>query len=204
MTMPGTMRRAVNPVASRALLFGREWLRAPRAVGAVAPSSRALARAITDGLSNADAPVLELGPGTGVFTRALLARGIAVNRIAAIEANARFAAALAGALPGLQVIAGDAARLRRLTPFGPASAGTVICGLPLLTIPKPKILRIVAGGFAALRPGGAFRLFTYGPTCPVPGTLLGRLGLVAQRTAFIAGNIPPASVYVLRRSEDGL
>lgn len=187
--------------ASEAALFGREWLRAPLRVGAVAPSSAKLARAITDGLRPADGPILELGPGTGVFTSALLARGIAARKLAAIEASEGFASSLARLHKEIAVIHGDAARVGHLNPFGPAAAGAVVCGLPLLSIPPAKVLRILAGSFWALRPGGEFRLFTYGPRCPVSAPILSRLGLVAHRASFVALNMPPASVYVLKKKE---
>lgn len=91
--------------------FGLEWLYAPLRTGAVAPSGVALASAMTAALTEADGPVIELGPGTGVFTRALVARGIPADRIAAIEASAGFAAHLAAHHPDLRVIHGDAARI---------------------------------------------------------------------------------------------
>lgn len=179
--------------------FARELITSPLEVGAVAPSSAALANAMTEGLSAADGPVIELGPGTGVFTRALLARGIPQEQIAAIEASQVFASTLTARHEGIAVIHGDAARVRRLSPFGPATAGIVICGLPLLSISRTKILRIVAESFACLRDGGVFRLFTYGPRCPVPGAILQRLDIVARRSSFVHKNIPPASVYVLQK-----
>ncbi len=188
---------------SDAARFGLEWLRAPLRVGAVAPSGTALARAITKGLSADDGPVLELGPGTGVFTAALLSRGLAASDIAAVEVSDSFAAALAERFPGVTVVRGDAARARRLAPFADGTAGAVVCGLPLLSMPPGKVLRILAGSFALLRPGGGFRLFTYGPRCPVPDAVLDRLSITATRTAFVPVNIPPASVYVLRRARDG-
>ena len=179
--------------------FGREWLKSPLRVGAVVPSSSSLARAITDGLTAADGPVLELGPGTGVFTEALLKRGIAGSDIAAIEASPGFAAALALRFPEVRVIAGDAARIRQLSPFGVGGAGVVICGLPLLSMPVSKRMRIMSGALDTLRPGGSFRLFTYGLRCPIPESVLDRLGLTARRASFVARNLPVASVYVLDR-----
>lgn len=190
--------------ATGAALFRREWLRAPLRVGAVAPSSAALARAITEGLSAEGGPILELGPGTGVFTAAILARGVPPQRLAVIEASEGFASGLASLYGEVTVIHGNAACVRHLSPFGPGAAGAVICGLPLLSMPPAQVLRILAGSFSAMRPGGAFRLFTYGPRCPVPNAILARLGLSARRTAFVALNMPPASVYVLeRRERDG-
>jgi phospholipid N-methyltransferase len=188
-----------NRTSSSALLFGREWLRSPLGVGAVAPSSLALAEAITQGLSDEHGAILELGPGTGVFTRALLGRGIPTTRIAAIEASEGFALALSRQLRGVTIIVGDAARVRCLSPFPRGEVGTIICGLPLLSMPQAKILRIVGGSFKALRRGGELRLFTYAASCPVPSGILDRVGLVARRSAFVPLNIPPASVYVLRR-----
>lgn len=183
-------------------LFGREWVRSPFGVGAIAPSGTGLAQAITKGLSDKTAPVIELGPGTGVFTRAMMDLGIKPEQIAAVEASEGFAAALARRNPLLTVIHGDAARVGRLAPFGPGGAALVICGLPLLSMPPAKVLRILSGCMHSLRPGGELRLFTYGPRCPVSSVIRARLGLAARRTAFVPLNIPPASVYSLWQRKD--
>lgn len=185
-------------------LFGSEWLRSPRSVGAIAPSSAYLAHAITRGLSKTDGPVLELGPGTGVFTRALMQRGVLPEHIAAIEASEEFAITLAGQLSRVTVIHGDAARISQLTPFGPSGAALIICGLPLLSMPPAKVLRILSGCMRSLRQDGELRLFTYGPRCPVSKVIRVRLGLVARRVAFVPMNIPPASVFSLRPKVHGL
>ncbi len=187
--------------ASALRLFGREWLRSPLRVGAISPSSAALAQAITTGLTDTNGPVIELGPGTGVFTDAILGRGLPPGEVAVIEASSGFAAALAIRHPYVNIIVGDAARIRHLTPFGPAGAEAIVCGLPLLSMPPAKVLRILSGGLAALRSGGTFRLFTYGLRCPVSETMRVRLGNVARRTAFVAANMPPASVFTLERRE---
>lgn len=182
-------------------LFGREWLRSPLSVGAVAPSSARLADAMTQGLTATCGPVIELGPGTGVFTAALLRRGIPAAQVAVIEASESFAAALALRFPQVAVIHDDAARIRHVTPFGLGAADLVICGLPLLSMPQAKVMRIVAGSMRVLKPDGELRLFTYGQRCPIPAAMLSRLGLVAQRRAFVALNMPPASVYAVVRRE---
>lgn len=182
-------------------LFGREWLRSLLRVGAVAPSSARLADAMTQGLTAICGPVIELGPGTGVFTAALLRRGVSAAQVAVIEASENFAAALALRFPQVAVIHDDAARIRHVTPFGLGAADLIICGLPLLSMPQAKVLRIVAGSMTVLRPKGELRLFTYGHRCPIPAAMLFRLGLVAQRRAFVALNMPPASVYALVQRE---
>ena len=61
------------------LSFLRAWLRAPHRVGALAPSGPALARLMTAQINALDGPVIELGPGTGAFTRALLDQAQAGN-----------------------------------------------------------------------------------------------------------------------------
>lgn len=179
------------------IAFGREWLRDPLRVAAVAPSSRSLARAITDGIGPNHAPVIELGPGTGVFTDALVARGIPPERIAAFEAGANFVRHLARRWPSLRLVHDDAARLRHLAPFGHGGAGAIVCGLPLLSMPPAKVYRIIAGAFGNLRPGGHVALFTYAPRCPVPTDILDRLELDVERTAIVLRNLPPAFVYRL-------
>lgn len=158
---------------------------------------------MTRGLTATCEPVVELGPGTGVFTAALLQRGIPPAQVAVIEASESFAADLARRFRQVVVTHGDAARVRHLSPIGPGSANLVICGLPLLSMPPTKVLRIVAGCMTILKPKGELRLFTYGPRCPVPPAILVRLGLVTQRRAVVPLNIPPASVYAVFRGEQG-
>jgi phospholipid N-methyltransferase len=156
---------------------------------------------MTQGLTATCGPVIELGPGTGVFTAALLRCGIPAAQIAAIEASESFAAALALRFPQVAVIHDDATRIRHVNPFGSGAAGLVISGLPLLSIPQAKIMRIVAGCMTVLKPDGELRLFTYGHRCPIPAAMLSRLGLVAQRRTFVPLNMPPASVYAVFRRE---
>jgi phospholipid N-methyltransferase len=121
--------------------------------------------------------------------------------VAVVGANESFAAALALRFPQVAVIQDDAARIRHVSPFGPGGAGVLICGLPLLSMPPSKVLRIVAGCMSVLKPAGELRLFTYGQRCPILAAMLRRLGLVAKSRTFVALNIPPASVYTVVRRE---
>lgn len=180
--------------------FVSEYLRSPLRVGAIVPSSEQLAAAITDGLSQTNAPVIELGPGTGVFTRALLDRGISPDQIAAIELNNNFVRRLSIECPDVTIVQGDAARVHRLTPFGANLARVLICGLPLLSMPTPCVVRVLKHSFCCLVQDGEFRLFSYSPRCPVPSRVLARLGLVAKRSTTVWRNAPPATVYVIKRT----
>ena len=101
--------------------------------------------------------------------------------------------------PGARVIWADATRLDKVELLNDAQFGAVVSGLPLLNMPPRKVIAILTGAFARLRPGGAFYQFTYGPTCPVPRPILERLGLRARRVDRLLRNVPPAAVYRLTR-----
>lgn len=180
--------------------FLKEWCRSPVRTGAIAPSGSRLASAITAGVSYATGPIVELGPGTGVFTKRLLEQGVKPDDIAAVELSSRFAGALRDQFPSLHVIEGDAAQIERLSPFASGTVGKVICGLPLLSIPEDTIASILDGSFRLLRKDGSFRLFTYGAKCPVKQHLLDRQGLIANRISRTMLNVPPATVYEITRT----
>lgn len=181
------------------LTFLREWLSAPLRVGALAPSGATLARAITAEIGPETGPVIELGPGTGVFTRALLDRGVPERELALIEAGSEFAVMLETRFPEARVLWMDASRLRAVDLFGGGRAGAVVSGLPLLSMSPRKVIAILDGAFRHLRPGGAFYQFTYGPSCPISRPILDRLGLKASRIGRALANVPPATVYRIQR-----
>ncbi|MEM8795395.1 MAG: methyltransferase domain-containing protein [Pseudomonadota bacterium] len=183
----------------RSWLFHHEWLRNPLQVGAIAPSSASLGAAITRGLGPTASQVLELGPGTGVFTRAMIEQGVPATRITAIEASSAFASSLARMQPQIHVVRGDASRLCKLLPNQNRTVKTVICGLPLLSMGLPTVYRIIHDSFQLLSDDGEFRLFTYGPNCPVPGAILDRINLDAERSGVVPMNLPPAPVFTLTR-----
>ena len=182
------------------LAFFRAWVSNPLQIAAIAPSSVALASLITSEISAESGSVLELGPGTGVFTRALLARGVRECDLTLIEHSADFASMLRYRFPAAHVHHMDAARLAAADHlFDDATIGVVVSGLPLLSMGPRKVMAIVAGAFGRLRTAGAFYQFTYGPNCPVPRRMLDRLGLKATRIGRTLRNVPPAAVYRISR-----
>ncbi|AIO67555.1 class I SAM-dependent methyltransferase [Burkholderia oklahomensis] len=185
-------------------LFLRAWLRNPRQVGALAPSGPALATLMTAQIPSESALVIELGAGTGVFTRELLSRGVASDRLVLVEADPAFAATLRRRFPDLRVMNMDAAELgitRGL--FGDARANAIVSGLPLVAMPVEQAVAIVHGAFAMhLGPGGAFYQFTYLPRCPIPASRLAAIGIRAERIGIAWANVPPAAVYRLQRCAD--
>ena len=182
--------------------FLREWLSDPLRVAAIVPSGRALAEMMTRDLDAASAPVIELGPGTGAFTDALLKRGIPEDRLALIETGSNFVNLLRLRLPRATVLAIDATQLRKVILFDGEPAGAVVRGLPVLAMPPRAVMLIVYGAFVHLRPGGAMYQFTYGPVCPVKRQILDRLGLESKRIGGTMINLPPASVYRITRIAD--
>ena len=180
-------------------LFLREGLRRPRRLGAVAPSGKALAELITSEIAAHNGPVIELGAGTGAFTRALLARGVPERELILIEAHPYFARMLQLRFPAAKVLEIEAARLQHVDPSEVHTAGSVVSGLPLLSMRRREVMRVLRGAFRRLRLGGAFYQFTYGPRCPVPPVILERLGLRARRIGWVANNLPPAAVYRIER-----
>ena len=180
-------------------LFLRSWRCDPLRVGAIAPSGPALAAIMTAEVSAASGPVIELGPGTGVFTRALLARGVDEEDITLVEYGADFAPLLKVRFPRARVLQMDAAKLDSRDFCGDQAAGAVISGLPLLSMSTRKVMAILTATFACLRQGGVFYQFTYGPRCPVSRPVLDRIGLKAARVGHAISNLPPATVYRITR-----
>jgi phosphatidylethanolamine/phosphatidyl-N-methylethanolamine N-methyltransferase len=180
-------------------LFFRSWTCDPLRVGAIAPSGPALAAIMTAEISAASAPIIELGPGTGVFTRALLARGVDERDITLVEYGADFVPLLRVRFPLACVLQMDAAKLSARDFSGKTAPGVIISGLPLLSMSTRKVMAILTGAFECLRDGGALYQFTYGARCPVRRPLLDRLGLKAVRVGRALVNVPPATVYRITR-----
>lgn len=176
------------------------WVRQPAATGAISPSGQRLARLMTRDLRPDGGAVLELGPGTGAFTRALLARGVPEQQLVLVESNPRFAELLRQQHPRARLLQMDATQMRReAQPWDGLQAQAVLSGLPLLTMGARAQLSVVGTAFRALRPGGSMLQFTYAARCPIAPAVLQRLGLRAQRLGGTWANLPPASVYRLTR-----
>jgi len=176
--------------------FFRAWMRNPLRVASITPSGKALSDLIVREIGPETGRVIELGPGTGVFTRALLRRGVAEDNIVLVENGPEFAALLRQRFPMATIVCTDAAKIAR---FCPEPVGAAISGLPLLSMRPEKVFAILAGTFARLGENAALYQFTYGLRCPVPRVVLDRLDLSAVRVGGTLRNIPPAFVYRISR-----
>lgn len=182
-------------------LFFRQWLRSPRSMGSIKPSSPALARAIADAVVwQPGRHVVELGGGTGAITQGLIERGIPRDRLVVVELDPELAAYLGRRLPGCIVVPGDATRLDEiLKGLGIADVSTVVSGLPMVRMPFAFQKAIVEQGLGALREPGAMLQYSYSPVPPVPAR---RLGIRAELVRYVLRNLPPATVWRYRRLAD--
>jgi phosphatidylethanolamine/phosphatidyl-N-methylethanolamine N-methyltransferase len=179
--------------------FIRSWIERPLSTGAVAPSSKILARTMARYVDpNSSGPVVELGPGTGPVTEALVKAGVGPSRLVLVEFNPTFCRLLRTRYPEATLVQGDAYSMRRLLEsllLEPASA--VVSGLPLMTKPIKMRLRLVRDAFELMLPGAPFVQFTYSVASPVPSRVK---GFSAEPSERIWMNLPPARVWVYRKT----
>ncbi|MDB5378913.1 MAG: rsmA [Rubritepida sp.] len=178
------------------------WINDPQRVGSVASTGGALARRIADLVLPSDAPLIELGAGTGAFAQELLARGLPQHRLALIELGSEFAEFLRLTYPEATVL--GVAALGDTGLFRGEKAAAVICSLPMHALPARQVSAILAGAFAHLRPGAAFYQLGFGPRFPIRSGILDRLGLKAERLDTVRENTPPASIHRITRWSPGL
>jgi phosphatidylethanolamine/phosphatidyl-N-methylethanolamine N-methyltransferase len=174
-------------------VFFRRWLANPLQMGSVVPSSPTLCRHIVDQCRwGEEEAVLELGAGTGVVSRALLAAGLPASRLLVVEIEPELAAHLREALPGATVVEGDARYLPSLLPRAwHGRIGSVICGVPLVMLPRTDQRRFI-DAIDVVAPGRGFLHYSYCITSPLPWRAH---GLTARREAWTPLNFPPASVW---------
>ena len=178
--------------------FIRSWIEKPLSTGAVMPSGKLLARTMARLVDPAvPGPIVELGPGTGPVTEALVARGVDPARLVLVEFNPVFCRLLRSRYAGATVVQGDAYRLKHLLGSllrEPAAA--VVSGLPLFTKPLRTRLRLISDAFGLLQPQAPFIQFTYAVVSPIPRSLPGVRSHASER---IWMNLPPAQVWVYRK-----
>ncbi|MBW8092564.1 methyltransferase domain-containing protein [Streptomyces hygroscopicus subsp. hygroscopicus] len=183
-----------------AMSITTEFFRRPLMTGAVAASSRRLAYAMTEGIGLEQArTVVELGPGTGVFTDAVLARLASDARLVAVELNPVLAARLSATRRDtrLTVVQGSAAELAVVV-GGPVDA--VVSGLPWTVMPQNQRGYILDAVTEVLAPGGRFTTFAYlhaawtPPARHFTAELACRFDRL-ERSKTVWANLPPAFVH---------
>jgi len=196
--MPETQNRETPNMS-----FFRQWVCSPKEVGAILPSSSALAHTMAAQVPViGNETVLELGAGMGAITKALLQAGVCPSRLIIMEKNPSMTNALRQRFPDLCILQKDVMRLTRAIneEAGTLAIKTIVSGLPMLLFDNRKQYAILRQVFSLLAYNGFLIQFTYGPMSPVSRQVLLRLGIQAKRVAFVWRNAPPAVVWKLELS----
>jgi phosphatidylethanolamine/phosphatidyl-N-methylethanolamine N-methyltransferase len=198
-TTRSTRWTAFGPERSALGLFVRRWLADPVGIGGVLPSAPSLAFAMARQVRfSVGENVIELGPGTGAVTRALIAMGVPESRLILVERDREMHAFLCERFPEARVIEGDAAALDRILPHGQHDRpSSIISSLPLVSMPHEQRNDILRAAFAVLAGDGRFVQYTYGPSSPVNAPAL---GLHARKVEQVWLNLPPASGWSYTRA----
>lgn len=178
--------------------FIRGMIDKPRAVGAIMPTSSVTARKMASLVDpGSGLPVLELGPGTGVITRAILARGVPAEDIVSVEYSGDFYRHLRATLPGVRFVNGDAFDLDATLGDGGATRfDCVISGIPLLNFPMHRRVSLLESLLDRLPVGRPVVQFSYGPVSPI----IARPDRYRiEHFDFVMRNIPPAQIWLYRR-----
>jgi len=188
------LERARSAPSGRWLFFRRALVH-PLRLGTPMPSSPALGRLVARHLHDRRLGyIVEIGGGTGVVTRQLLAAGVSPDRLLVVEIDPKMADYLRAALPEVCVVTGDARNLADHIPEAwRGSIDTVVSGVPMTMLTASAQRELVAAIFAVLSPAGRFLQYT----CSLSGSPIRarRLGLKARRLGTTFGNLPPAALW---------
>ena len=180
------------------LQFARNWLKKPVHTGSITPTGKAASRLMASLIpADRSLPVLELGPGTGPITRAVLETGRSPEQLTCVEFNGNFCRHLEKEFPGIEIINGDAFSLE--TTLGSdrkSSFAGVLSGLPLLNFPRRVRGKFISDALEFVCDGGPFIQLCYGPKAPFD-FVDGRIS--CEPTKWVLANIPPARFWIYRR-----
>lgn len=197
--MPAKGRSRHKPI----LLFGRNFLKHPRMLGSVIPSSRFLIDKVLAPVDWNRARVLvEFGPGVGTITTHILKRMHPSARLIVMEMNQDFVQYLRDTIhdPRLEVFSGSAADIGKvLAERGLGKADYVFSGIPFSTMPEEVRTSIVQSTADATSPDGAFVVYQFSPK--VRGYL--ERAFASVTAGFEALNVPPAQIFVCRPHRNG-
>ncbi len=184
----------LRPQPDSRIAFLQGFLKRPREVGSIIPSSRFLERRIVRSAGVEDTGIIvELGPGTGGTTRALLRAMKPSSRLLAIEINLRFVDLLANSGdPRLIPHHGSADAIEEaLATYNLPSPDVVLSGIPFSTMPPQIGLEIIRSVYDALPPGGVFLAYQLRDRVEI----LGRKVFGPASKQIEIRNVPPMRLY---------
>ncbi len=179
--------------------FFRTWVGNPKATGSIVPTGTYLARSMASNIRpDSGLPVLELGPGTGAITSAILERGVKPENLYALEYSESFLQSLRKAFPGVNIIQGDAFDLENaLANVDVDKFDAIVSALPLLNFPQSKRIKLIESLLDRLPAGRPVIQFSYGPLSPV---LANRGSYSVEHCDWVMRNVPPARVWLYKRA----
>ena len=192
------LRKAFTEKFDDELRFFKGWMDRPKAVGSIVPTSSVTARRLASVIDpGSGLPVLEVGPGTGVITKAILARGVKPENLHAVEYSHDFVRHLRRLYPRVDVIEGDAFDLdATLGDKRSLIFDSVISGVPLLNFPVARRVAYLEDLLSRIPRGRPVVQLTYGPKSPVPP---GLGNYTVEHFHFVIRNIPPTQLWIYRR-----
>lgn len=197
----GKLERKIETSFGDEIRFFKGWMKNPKNVGSIIPTSDLMARRMASVIDESSGlPVLELGPGTGVITRAILQRGIAPEKLTCVEYSTEFVKKLRHDFEGVNIIEGNAFDLE--TTMGEANRlkfDCVVSALPLLSFPKNMRVGLITDLLERIPAGRPIVQFSYGPLSPVPPIP----GVTVRHLEFVFRNVPPAQIWTYRKTKEG-
>jgi phosphatidylethanolamine/phosphatidyl-N-methylethanolamine N-methyltransferase len=179
--------------------FFKGWRSNMKAVGSIVPTSGITARRMASVVNpHSGLPVLELGPGTGVITKAILQKGVQPQNLVSVEFSTDFFQHLVKTYPGVDFINGDAfdldktLGLRRDQQFD-----SVVSAVPLLNFPMHMRVSLIDDLLSRVPVGRPVVQISYGPLSPVVA-MPDRYQI--SHYDFVVRNIPPAQLWVYRKT----
>ncbi|HET9368590.1 MAG TPA: methyltransferase domain-containing protein [Vicinamibacterales bacterium] len=191
------------------LVFSR-FLRSPRTVGAVSASSRALANEIVHAVEfGSGIRIVELGPGTGALTVAIVERLTSHDRFLAVDIDPEFVKQIRQRWPSIECICASAEDLVQIVEErGLWPLDHIVSGLPFTSLPVQMTDRILESVAGSLRPGGTFTTFQYVYAHSMPSASAFRRKMserMRQQPSkrLVVRNVPPAWILTWKKPADG-
>ncbi len=179
----------------------RNYLRHPLRVGAILPSGNSLSHLmVADIQPSSQGYVVELGPGTGSFTKALVNQGVPENRLILIESAKEFVSHLRRVHPTATVIHGNAEDIEyHIGSLGIRNIDHVVSGIPLVSCGEDTREKICEGVLNLINRGGSFVQVTYFGFCPIPQKLISKYNSKRIFSGAAKWNFPPGFVWRIKK-----
>lgn len=181
------------------LRFIKSWLRDPKAIGSIKPTSKAAARLMVSTIpKDSTLPILELGAGTGIITSTMIEMGIDPKRIISIEYDQKLYDHLVKTMPDVNFIKGDAFNLQTtLSEYSGQKFAAILSGIPLLNFKKDERVHLLNGALDWLEDEAPFVQLCYGPKPPIQ---ISDNNIKVEPTKWILANIPPARFWIYKKN----